>query len=232
MIIDDREDVWSGKNNHLSVHNTNGSSATPTGSNDCKQLLLARPFIYFNAFNTNNNVIVEANHASGPMHATGTGSAPGGVSSNGQSAPMTPVIALSGEFPGRIIKTISQSSNEYSGADDQLVRCLDIVREIHRRYYNITSTSNSSSSDGSGSSGQPHFLKNITEKITSRNVTNTSDNNNNNRTNSSSSSNKKASPTANSVAISPRRRSVANILTEMKNTVLAGEFLFYDWMFV
>lgn len=63
VIIDDREDVWK---------NSNANSA------DANQLLLARPFIHFNAYNMKNvtggggGVIVEANHASGPTGATGS----------------------------------------------------------------------------------------------------------------------------------------------------------------
>ncbi len=110
VIIDDREDVWKGAGANNPPNNSNLSSSvdpTPSTSNnantggDSAQLLLARPFIYFNSFNTNNNVIVEANNCSGQVSALGGNSSTqnstagsGGVA----PGPLTPVISLAGMF--------------------------------------------------------------------------------------------------------------------------------------
>eukprot|EP01034_Spumella_vulgaris_P029447 gene29447-36505_t len=230
VIIDDREDVWKGAGanhppgtNNPTNNTTNGSNDS-NGGGDSAQLLLARPFIYFNSVNTNQNVVVEANNCSGPTGAAGGNSSNATTAgSNGGAAvgPLTPVISLAGQYPGSILKTVPQTSNEFSEADDQLIRCLEIVREIHTRYYNntanapnnintdtATSSSTSSSSDsGVTLPGASHFLKNITDKIVNR----------------STDSKPKSSPPLKSLSLpNNNTNSVATILSEMKCTVLAG----------
>ncbi len=109
VIIDDREDVWKG----------------PQG----EQLLLVRPYQYFypgsantQAATGNSSSISEVNNA------------PGAGGSLAQAGSVAPVISLN-EQPGKILKVASQMSVDYTEADDQLLRCLDILKEIHKKYY-------------------------------------------------------------------------------------------------
>lgn len=106
-IMDDREDVWKGE--------------------QAAQLLLVRPFHYFTGCEEVNN------SAGSPPVASG------------------PLIALSGDRPGSIIdpnshnrqtqsanNSAEQSNRSFSvntEYDDQLPRCLEILKEIHKTFF-------------------------------------------------------------------------------------------------
>lgn len=106
VIIDDREDVWR------------------QGRGQLEQLLLVRPYVYFSGQN-----LVEANNSSGPLSSIGTAAgAPSG-------AAMSPVILLGGPQPGRVAGMAPAPSPEYSEQDDQLVRCLELLRTMHQLIY-------------------------------------------------------------------------------------------------
>ena len=112
-IMDDREDVWKGE--------------------QAAQLLLVRPFHYFTGCE-------EVNNASGsPPVASG------------------PLIRLSGEKPGSIIDPSARSLPGANGSDDQsaksvtlngqndyddqLPKCLEILRKIHESFFSSSSVS-------------------------------------------------------------------------------------------
>lgn len=45
----------------------------------------------------------------------------------------SPVISLAGPQPGRLLKMAASFSPEHTEADDQLVRCYDILKAIHAK---------------------------------------------------------------------------------------------------
>lgn len=81
-----------------------------------EQLLLVRPYIYFHN-------LPQANNSAGMGPAL-----PSNLSSP------SPVISLN-DPPGRLLKMLPQLSAEYSEADDQLLRCLALLRQLHAAYF-------------------------------------------------------------------------------------------------
>lgn len=121
VIIDDRQDVWKGDQN--------------------QQLLLVRPYMYFypNSAMTKavgaHDGISEVNNAPGMSGTSGT-------TSNG--AALSPVISLYGN-PGAVKKTAPHESPEFTEEDNQLLRCLEILKDIHQRYYEMANQSKANS---------------------------------------------------------------------------------------
>lgn len=85
------------------------------------QLLLVKPFHHFRGGK-------EVNNASGAISI-----APGAAA----VTVATPVIALSGPSPGELL----QPSDNSAPRDDQLVRCLEILRTLHSQYYQTSLSS-------------------------------------------------------------------------------------------
>jgi FCP1-like phosphatase family protein len=141
VIMDDREDVWKGPQSD--------------------QLLLVRPYVYFypgsqatQLVGGAKNGIAEVNNKPG-LSGTATP-----ASQNEVGSP-APAISLH-ETPGKILKIASQTTAEYTECDDQLLRCLDVLKAIHSKYYieevneaergietTTSTTAKSSSSSGS-----------------------------------------------------------------------------------
>eukprot|EP00601_Ochromonadales_sp_CCMP2298_P015869 CAMPEP_0173235566 /NCGR_PEP_ID=MMETSP1142-20121109/10925_1 /TAXON_ID=483371 /ORGANISM="non described non described, Strain CCMP2298" /LENGTH=506 /DNA_ID=CAMNT_0014165877 /DNA_START=20 /DNA_END=1537 /DNA_ORIENTATION=- len=113
VIIDDREDVWRGRQG--------------------EQLLLVKPFMHFDP--RPSAAQSRFNSSAPPAEALSVasrGSAEGG-------RVMSPAIALCDgageERAGRILTVAPLYSLEHSCRDDQLQRCLQLLKDLHRRYY-------------------------------------------------------------------------------------------------
>lgn len=108
VILDDREDVWKGSQSD--------------------QLLLVRPYLFFHsatlqAIGIGGSGGKEVNHGPGMQTAQ----------PSNLNAP-SPVISLHNP-PGKLLKMAPQSSQEYSESDDQLPRCLELLRSLHASYF-------------------------------------------------------------------------------------------------
>jgi len=113
VIVDDREDVWKGDQG--------------------KQLLLVRPYMYFYPgtastllIGAQGSTVSEVNNDPGASSVPGQGSSQNNVKS--------PVVSLHLN-PGKLLTMAPHCSPEYTEADDQLLRCLDIIRDLHKQYY-------------------------------------------------------------------------------------------------
>lgn len=95
-----------------------------------EQLLLVRPYIYFHS--NPSLMLAEVNNQPGMM-----ASLPSNTSSP------CPVVSLH-DPPGKLLKMAPQNSAEFTEADDQLPRCLHVLRGIHAQYYSASSHSNPS----------------------------------------------------------------------------------------
>eukprot|EP01039_Chlorochromonas_danica_P003517 gene3517-3853_t len=88
------------------------------------QLLLVRPYLFFQPgggyVEVNNGPGVLASSQSGPLNAP------------------APVISLHNP-PGGVLRYAAQSSRSYSDGDDQLLRALSLLRDIHKRYFSSVS---------------------------------------------------------------------------------------------
>ena len=206
VIIDDREDVWRGAQG--------------------AQLLLVKPFVHFdprhleaataNVVGGDNSSVPLADALNTISRGVPSNPATSGTGGSGSgSAPviMSPVITLcAGNFEtaGRIFKIAPLYSFEHSSADDQLPRCLQILAQLHAKYYHYNLTS---AFDFDGSS------INI--------LNNNNDNNVNNSKETIKSTTMVASATA-SAAASAKQTSatatvtVAQALQELKKGVLSG----------
>jgi FCP1-like phosphatase family protein len=148
VILDDREDVWKGKQQ--------------------EQLLLVRAYEYFfpnspsvlevmsgmsgmsGLMNSSAGMmaacqISEANNAPGssltvnltlaqPSQSSHQGGQDGGSSSQQQGGQSAPVIRLHGR-PGEVVKHAPVFTREYTEEDDQLLRALEVLRSLHSTYY-------------------------------------------------------------------------------------------------
>lgn len=115
VIIDDREDVWRGPQS--------------------EHLLLVRPYAFFSPpvlreIGIGGPVLREANNGPGMLAATP-------INANIPS----PVISLH-ESPGKVMQMVPQATMAYSEGDDQLPRCLQILRDLHARFFAQQAASN------------------------------------------------------------------------------------------
>eukprot|EP01031_Cornospumella_fuschlensis_P038853 gene38853-47254_t len=90
-----------------------------------EQLLLVRPYIYFHS--NPSLMLAEVNNLPGMM-----ASLPSNV-----LAPC-PVVSLHSP-PGKLLRMAPQNSAEFTEADDQLPRCLHVLRGIHAQFYGASS---------------------------------------------------------------------------------------------
>lgn len=118
VIIDDREDVWKGAQN--------------------EQLLLVRPYVYFYPGSSTIQAV------GGKSAISEVNNAPGFAGSAPAELGTAPAISLH-ESPGKILKLALQTSPEFTECDDQLLRCLEVLKNIHQRYYGQSSLSSDSS---------------------------------------------------------------------------------------
>eukprot|EP01038_Epipyxis_sp_PR26KG_P008364 gene8364-11317_t len=133
VIMDDREDVWRGSQS--------------------QQLLLVRPYYHFYGLTK------EVNNSSGPM-AFGKNQSDISVTQT-EMQTLAPVISLNDSVPCRVAKSVVANSFEFSESDDQLMRSLTILKEIHQRFYG---RDKSIASNGSNeSNGLPSVGAVITE---------------------------------------------------------------------
>lgn len=122
VILDDRDDVWKGPQND--------------------QLLLVRPYIYFIPGGqalleiSSNGEISEVNNSPGALGALTDGHSP---SPSGQ-APVITLLKTPQMSSGTVVHMAMQNSPEFTEADDQLLRCLDILKELHQKYYTMYDT--------------------------------------------------------------------------------------------
>ena len=66
------------------------------------------------------------------------------------------------EPSGRLLKLVPQYSSEFSCLDDQLPRCLQVLRQIHALYYEGTFPSSNAANTVNGAMVEPQQLKNHT----------------------------------------------------------------------
>jgi FCP1-like phosphatase family protein len=114
VILDDREDVWRGPQS--------------------EQLLVVRPYEFFHPGNEASIAVQACTEMGYVNNAPGmaTGAAPPPSSSAG---PLVPVIVLQQPRPGMAIGLAQRTSTQYTEADDQLLRCIDLLRSLHQHYY-------------------------------------------------------------------------------------------------
>jgi FCP1-like phosphatase family protein len=113
VILDDREDVWQGPQS--------------------AQLLLVRAYQFFFPGAASAQLVSSSGAGSGTGMSEAFNAPGGGVVSRQQQG-SCPVIRLQGE-PGAVALYASPTSIEYCDGDDQLPRCLEILRELHARYF-------------------------------------------------------------------------------------------------
>lgn len=114
VILDDREDVWRGKQN--------------------EQLLLVRAYQYFFPGTA---AAREVTGGGGPVSEVNNAPGSGTAMVEGLAladCPPSPVIRLYGR-PGEIVKFANGFSPEYTEEDDQLLRSLEVLKSLHENYY-------------------------------------------------------------------------------------------------
>lgn len=120
VILDDREDVWKGLQN--------------------EQLLLVRPYHFFYpgeksslSVGAQEGCLAEVN----VLPTTGnniTTAGPENKPISGSKGVISPIIGLHGQV-GQIRGYASSTTPEFTEGDDQLLRCLDVLHDIHRTYF-------------------------------------------------------------------------------------------------
>ena len=211
VIMDDREDVWRGPQS--------------------EQLLLVKPFMHFDprpsdaAAAASGATAATADNASSPPPDS-LGTAARGVSAAGTgngSVPVisSPVISLcaapTGEAAGRIAKVAALYSFEHSSLDDQLRRCLQVLRQIHAQYYTVEAAAPKES----GCAESKDSSRPVSNNDCNKAENNSSNSNNNNQC----SEEKNALQISNKIpaqVAAGAPRSVAVILQQLKRQVLAG----------
>lgn len=142
------------------------------------------------------------------------------------------------EPPGRVLKLVQQHSVEQSSLDDQLPRCLQVLRQIYAMYYD--DDDQSSSIGGNGAIHPPVHLQSVQQQPEQKNPTHANSTSTSSSLSSSSSLNADNNKQPSSVsAPAPvttttttttllyhnqllAKRSVATILRGLKREVLAG----------
>ena len=137
------------------------------------------------------------------------------------------------EPPGRVLKLVQQHSVEQSSLDDQLPRCLQVLRQIYAMYY--YDDDDQSSSIGGNGAIHPVHLHSVQQQPEQKNPTHANSTSTSSSLSSSSSLNADNNKQPSSVsAPAPvtttllyhnqllAKRSVATILRGLKREVLAG----------
>lgn len=114
VILDDREDVWRGPQS--------------------EQLLVVRPYEFFYPGNAGSVAVRACSEMGYVNNAPGTATAQA-PPPDAHNAQLVPVIALHQPKPGVTLRMATRTSPQYTEADDQLLRCLDLLSGLHRTYY-------------------------------------------------------------------------------------------------
>lgn len=138
------------------------------------------------------------------------------------------------EPPGRVLKLVQQHSAEHSSLDDQLPRCLQVLRQIYAMYYD--DDDDQPSSIGGNGAIHPVQLQSVQQQPEHKNPTHANSTSTSSSLSSSSSDNNKQPSSVSAPAPVTTtttttllyhnqllaNRSVATILRGLKREVLAG----------